>query len=224
MKKSAIFVLLAALATASAQTQEPAIGSGSMTVNVVPAGAPALPSGTEVRMKLETPISTASNKVGDSFVGRVTQDVQLDGKTVIPVGSSIEGKLVKVAEMRRFKGRPILEMRPESVTTPNGDKFVFTAVVVDTDDADVKVNNEGHIQGGGMDGRDKMELAIGAGGGAGAGALIARSGKGTLMGAAIGGGGAVIYWLTKKKSASLPAGTEVVMELSRAMMVNAASD
>jgi hypothetical protein len=42
-----------------------------------------LPSGTAVHMKLETPISTQTNKVGDTFASRVTEPVMLNGKTVM---------------------------------------------------------------------------------------------------------------------------------------------
>src|SRR5262245_52129686 len=88
-----------------------------------------LPPGTVIRMKLETGVSTAVNKVGDAFAGRVTEDVNFNGNTVIPVGSSIKGTVTKVDEKRRFKGRPVLELRPEQVTLPNGDKYNIVAVL-----------------------------------------------------------------------------------------------
>jgi len=44
-----------------------------------------------------------------------------------------------------------------------------------------------------------------------------------LVGGMIGGGATVIHWLTKKKSTMVPAGTELVMELSRPMAMTAAA-
>jgi hypothetical protein len=67
-------------------------------------------------------------------------------------------------------------------------------------------------------------MAAGTGGGALMGGLIARSGKGTLVGAILGGGAAVGYWLSKTKSATLTAGTEIVMELARPMTMQANGD
>jgi hypothetical protein len=176
-------------------------------------------------MKLETGVSTAVNKVGDSFAGRVTEDVNFDGNTVIPVGSSIKGTVTKVDEKRRYKGRPVLELRPEQVTLPNGDKYNIVAVLSSTErGTGTKVDSEGRIVGSGIDRRDKVEMAAGTAGGAGFGALVAHSGKGTLIGAMVGGGAAVGYWLSKRKSASIEAGSEIVMELSRPLSLTAAGD
>lgn len=192
---------------------------------VVERSLPNLPTGTVVKMKLETALSTSTNKAGDQFAGRVTEDVAYQGKTVIPVGSSIHGRVVRVSEPRRYKGLPTLELHPEEVTLPQGDKYTLTAIVADTSrGSKTSVDDEGRIKGQGMNGRDKLEIAAGAGVGAGMGALIGRSGTGTLVGAAVGGGAAVIYWLSKRKSASLAPGTEIIMELSRPMAMNTASD
>ena len=51
----------------------------------------ALPTGTAVKMKLETTLATFSSKAGDPFSARVTEPVVVDGKTVIPVGATVEG-------------------------------------------------------------------------------------------------------------------------------------
>lgn len=184
-----------------------------------------LPSGTPIHMKLETGVSTAANKVGDTFTGRVTADVQSAGSIIIPVGSQIIGQVSRSVENRRYKGRPTLELRPQEVILPSGDRYQIAAVVTGVDkESGTKVDSEGQIKGGGMDRRDKIEMAAGAGGGAAMGGLIARSGKGALWGAVIGGGAAIGYWLSKTKSATLTAGTEIVMELARPMSMTASGD
>jgi len=45
-------------------------------------------------------------------------------------------------------------------------------------------------------------------------------GKGFLIGGAVGATVTVTHWLGKHRSAMLPAGTELVMELSRPMSMN----
>src|SRR5579859_1829748 len=82
-----------------------------------------LPVGTAVKMKLEGVVSTQTSQVGEVFNGRVTEDVVYQGKTVIPVGSSIQGRIWKVEQPRRYKGVPTLELKPETVTLPNGEKY-----------------------------------------------------------------------------------------------------
>ncbi|HEV2021984.1 MAG TPA: hypothetical protein VGQ94_05600 [Terriglobales bacterium] len=182
-----------------------------------------LPSGTAVHMKLETPISTQTNKVGDTFAGRVTEPVMLNGKTVIPAGAAIQGQIVKLTQPRRVKGKPTIELRPDSITMPNGEKYEFHATVVDTDaSTKTSVNDEGQIKGKGRDGKDMRNIAIGTGAGLGVGA-VAAGGKGAVIGATIGAGVTVAHWLSKHKSAELPAGSEIVMELNRPMSMSSSS-
>ncbi len=183
----------------------------------------ALPEGTPVYMKLETPISTRTNKVGDRFAGRVTQPVVLSAKTIIPVGAALEGTVIRADEMRRFRGTPVIDLRPEIVTMPDGTRYSIVANIVDTSNTkDVNVDEEGRIHGRGHDGSDWKETGIATGAGALTGGLIA-GGKGTLIGAGIGATASVVHWLTKTKSADLPAGTEIVMELSRPMALSSSS-
>ena len=183
----------------------------------------ALPSGTTVHMKLETPISTKTSKVGDTFAGRVTEPVMLNGKTVIPVGAGIRGQIVKLTEPRRVKGKPTIELRPDTITMPDGEKYEFHATVVDTDaSTKTSVNDEGQIKGKGRDGKDMRNIAIGTGAGLTVGA-VAGGGKGALIGATIGAGVTVAHWLSKHKSAELPAGSEIVMELNRPMSMSSSS-
>ncbi len=177
----------------------------------------ALPAGTAVKLKLETTISTSSSKVGDAFSGRVTEAVVHQGKEIIPVGAAVEGHIAKLSEPRRVKGKPMIDLRPDLLTMPNGDKYTISAAVVDTDTRlDLSVDEEGKIKGDGMTGRDKKEIAIGTGAGVGVGA-IAGGGKGALVGALVGGSVTVAHWLMKRHSAELPAGSEIVLELSRPM-------
>ena len=51
-----------------------------------------LPTGTALRMKLETTLATFSNHAGDPFQARMTEAVVIDGKTVIPIGTTVQGR------------------------------------------------------------------------------------------------------------------------------------
>ena len=178
-----------------------------------------LPVGTAIRMKLETPLYTSSNKSGDAFEGRVTEDVKLGEKIVIPVGSALHGQVVRVAEPRRIKGKPMIQLRPESITMPNGERYTINAAVVDTNKVNgTDVDSEGRITGKTRSTRDNIELAGGTGVGAVVGGVV-DGGKGVLIGAGIGAGAAMVHWLTKHNQTSLPAGSELVFELSRPVVI-----
>lgn len=183
-----------------------------------------LPAGTEIHMRLETAVSTSTSHAGDPFAGRVIQDVSYNGAVVIPVGASVKGKVVRVLEQRRIHGKPVIELKPDRVVLPNGSEYAINAVVTDTAKASgTSVDEEGRIKGAGMDKRDKIEMAGGTAAGAGIGAW-AGGAKGSLIGAAVGGGSALVYWLSKHKSADLAPGTEIWIELNRPVALSESSD
>jgi hypothetical protein len=100
---------------------------------------------------------------------------------------------------------------------------MLNATLVDTSERHgTDVNQEGQFKGKGYDGKDLTEIGMGTGGGMLIGGL-ADGGKGLLIGGAIGATITVSHWLGKHRSAALPAGTELVMELSRPMTMTAAS-
>jgi len=230
MKKLAVLIFVALTASAMAQTEIADAKPSAARRHTVsaPATQPAtnkadefaLPVGTAIRMKLETALSTTTNKRGDRFGGRVTEAVKLNNKVIIPVGSALEGEIIRADEHRRICGTPTLDLRPQFVTLPDGTRYAVNAVLVDTSNRKaLDVNDEGEIKGRGHDNGDLLETAAGTAVGASVGAAIGR-GKGALIGATIGAGATVVHWLTKTKSANVPAGTEIIMELSRPMQLS----
>ena len=229
MKKFTILLMLAFAVTAVAQDKPSASVSGSghshsraqkpLAQPTASPNATALPIGTAIRMKLETPISTTANKRGDHFGGRVVEAVTLNGKTIIPVGAALEGDVLRADEQRRIRGTPTIDLRPTMITLPDGQKYAINATIVDTSDHSLNVTDEGEIKGPGRDRSDWIETGIGAGVGTGIGAKVGGF-KGALIGGSIGAGATVIHWLTKTKSAQIPGGTELILELSRPMAMS----
>lgn len=190
------FILLLA-ATAGAQTNQ------------------AVPAGTALMVKLETTLATFSNKVGDQFQGTLNQPVVVNGATMIPAGARIEGRVTKVSEPRRVSGRPTIGILPEAVVMPSGERYFLDATLTDTNlGQGTDVNNEGQFKGSGHDRRDQLEAGGGAAGGMLLGGLVGGP-PGILIGGAIGAGATTTHWLTKHRSATLPAGTELTLELNR---------
>ena len=188
----------------------------------VAAAQTSLPTGTAVKMKLDTTLATFSSKAGDPFSARVTEPVLMDGKTVIPIGATIEGRVTKSTEPRRIAGKPTIAIFPENLILPNGERFMLNATLVDTDRGHgTDVNTEGQYKGAGHDGRDLTEIGMGTGGGMLIGGLIGGA-KGLVIGGAVAATVTVSHWLGKHRSASLPAGTELVMELNRPMVMTSA--
>jgi hypothetical protein len=174
-----------------------------------------VPAGTALMVKLETTLATFSNKTGDPFQGSLTQPVVLNGQTVIPAGARVEGRVTKVAEPRRISGKPTIGILPEALILPTGERFFLDATLVDTNAGrDTDVNNEGEFKGSGHDRRDELETGGGTAGGMLIGGLVGGP-VGIVIGGVIGAGSTGAHYLSKHRSATLPAGTTLTIELNR---------
>ncbi len=183
-----------------------------------------VPAGTVLMVKLETTLATFSNRPGDPFRGSINQPVVVHGQTLIPAGAVVEGRVTKVSEPRRISGKPTIGILPEAVIFPNGQRYYLDATLTDTNIPGTDVNDEGQFKGSGHDRRDTVETGGGAAGGMLIGGLIGGP-PGILVGGLIGAGSGTGFWLAKHRSAIMPAGTELTLELNRpiAMDGNATS-
>jgi hypothetical protein len=173
-----------------------------------------VPAGTVLMVRLETTLATFSNRVGDPFRGSINQPVVVNGQTVIPVGAVVEGRITKVSEPRRISGKPTIGILPEAVILPNGERYFLDATLTDTNIRGADVSREGQFKGLGHDRSDQLEAGGGTAGGMLIGGLIGGP-PGILIGGAIGAGSTTAHWLSKHRSATLPAGTELTLELNR---------
>jgi hypothetical protein len=181
----------------------------------------AVPAGTALMVKLETTLATFSNKAGDPFQARLDQPVVVNGTTLIPAGARVEGRVTRITEPRRVSGKPTIGILPEAVIMPDGQRYFLDATLVDTNIKGTDVNSEGQFKGTTRERRDNLEAAGGTAGGMLVGGLVGGP-AGVLIGGVIGAGSATAHWLTKHGSATLPAGTELTLELNRPLALNSA--
>jgi hypothetical protein len=173
-----------------------------------------VPAGTALMVKLETTLATFSNKPGDPFRGQLTEAVVLNGRMIIPAGSTVEGRVTKVSEPRRISGKPTIAIVAEALVLPTGERLFVDATLVDTNIPGTDVNQEGEFKGVGHDRRDQMEAGGGTAGGMLIGGLIGGP-PGILIGGVVGAGSTGAHWLSKHRSTTLPAGTTLTLELNR---------
>lgn len=90
----------------AAATDSPAGGSATAAATVSPAGGPAgatqplhlvtLPKGTEITATVGQTLASNKSHWGDSFAASLARPVKVDGKTVLPRGTEVTGRIYEV--------------------------------------------------------------------------------------------------------------------------------
>ena len=164
-----------------------------------------IPAGTIVTVRLGEAVGSKISQPGQSFSATVANDIQVEGGTAIPSGSSASGTVVDAKPLGRFKGGAVLQLRLTSINVHGADVAVETSSVSRT-----------------ASGKGKR-TGVMVGGGAGLGALIggiAGGGKGAAIGALAGAGaGTAGSAFTGNKDIVLPAESAVSFKLEQPITV-----
>ncbi|HVN81214.1 MAG TPA: YMGG-like glycine zipper-containing protein [Terriglobia bacterium] len=180
-----------------------------------------VPDGTRIQAKLESTINSRTNRQGDRFSAKVIESVMLEGKEVIPAGTTLEGRVAEVKPASRARSKGEINLTYERLIFPNGvsETIVASASELSESEKEQIDRKEGTIKGESTQKRDAGEVAGGAAAGAGIGA-IAGGGKGAAIGAGVGGLIGLADSLRRKgKEVELPAGTKMVIRLDRPLTI-----
>ena len=197
------------------ETTEQANDSG--IVVRVPSGPNQLPEGTTLMVSLNQSLSTATTQPGTIFSARLLAPVMKDNRIVIPIGSTVTGRVTSVSEGRRITGGASIRLRPDEVVLPDGTRYFLHAEVYDLGDSRrTKPDAEGNVVNVAHGKRTIAEVGLLGGGAAAAGFMIAGGPAALVLGgAAAGYVGA--HWLLESKQAVLPKDSEVVFGLTQPM-------
>ncbi len=164
-----------------------------------------IPTGTTLRLKLQSAVASDSSKVEDTVRAELRQPVSIDGKAVLPAGTEVVGTVTDVERSGRVKGRARVAYRFNSLRAA-GERY------------DIKTSPLSH-QAAATKGQDAKKIGIGAGAGAAVGALLG-GGSGAVKGAAIGGaGGTGVVLATRGKEVHVGPGAEVTTKLTAPLTV-----
>jgi len=160
-----------------------------------------VPQGTALHVRLNEGISASKSEPGTEFSASLSDPVVVNGKTVLPQGAKVIGRVVDAQESGRVKGKASLSL-------------VLTSVV--HNGKSVPVETQTNV---GVAKSTKKRDAGVIGGAAGVGAVIgaiAGGGKGAATGAAIGGaGGTGAVLATRGEDVHYPPETRLTFVLSR---------
>ncbi len=175
--------------------------------------------GTLLKVRIKKELSTTSTAEGSDFTAELTEAVEKNGRVILPVGATLEGRVTQVRSGKRISGAAMMHLEPRSVTLPDGTQYILHAQLIDTSaDHSTRVGTEGNLIR-----RDhaKETFAV-VGGVTGAGAVaggVMGGGVGALVGATIGAGAGTIVWLKQDRQATLPQDSLLVFSLTMPMLI-----
>jgi hypothetical protein len=177
-------------------------GGISPTGSITPQG---IPAGTPVTIRLQSSLSSAASRSGDSFDAVLDEPIIVDGQTVAPRGAAITGRVVAAKASGHLQDPGYLRLTLTSISV-NGKSLPLQT-------SSLFAKGGSH---------EKRNLAM-IGGGAGAGALIggiAGGGKGALIGSAIGAaGGTGTAYATGQKDVGFSAERRLTFRLTQPVSV-----
>lgn len=164
-----------------------------------------IPEGSPFEVTLDETLASNRSHAGDLFAASLSEPIVQDGKTIIPAGAHVAGRVVDAKDAGRLHVPARLSVALSSVEV-DGKAY-------DIDTGTIRETGQNH---------NKRNLGF-IGGGAAGGAIIgalAGGGKGALIGSAIGAGaGTAGAAATGKKDVSLPAETRLRFYLLRSVTV-----
>jgi hypothetical protein len=167
--------------------------SGSMTV----------PEGTEMQVRLDTPLSSRTARAEDRFEGTVMMPVYVDNRMVVPAGARVRGTVVSAVPAERPARGGKLDLAFNTLELEDNTRVDVRSRVVSV-----------------SENIDKSETGQKAGMGAALGALLGSvigGKKGALVGILVGGAGGAIT--TRGEEVELPEGTILTLRMERPITI-----
>jgi peptidoglycan hydrolase-like protein with peptidoglycan-binding domain len=178
-----------------------------------------VPEGTVISMRMDSNLSSKTSRVGDKFTATVTIPVYVDGKTVIPAGSVVEGRVTEVTPAKRMSRSGTIAVAFDELVFPNGSRVRINGSLTSADPNErQRIDEESRVSG---DIGNRKIVFIGGGGAIGAvlGA-IAGGGKGAAVGGILGAGaGTAAILLSKGVEAEVRSGTPFGIQLAQPLVV-----
>jgi len=193
--------------------------------NILAAQQVTIPEGTVIELRMDSGLNSETSQVNDAFKASVVRSVLIDGRIAVPENSTVNGRVTMVQPAERSSRSGVIGVEFNQLSI-NGKAYSIegTLTSLHADERKQIIDEQSRVTGKSSTPRNILFIGGGAGVGAAIGA-IAGGGKGAGIGALTGGGiGALGALLSRGSEADVPLGSEVAMQLVRAVDVNAPRD
>lgn len=178
-----------------------------------------VPSGTKLRIILETPIDEVTNQIDDEVTARIAENVIVGGDILLPAGSTVIGIISEIHPARRLHRAGKIRIEFKNITTPEGKQVPIVASIL--------------TRGGLLKGKYTKKTALIAGAtlvgplAAGVGAGLAAEGGplGATVGGALGAlAGIGLFAFQRGNMVDIKAGEELNIELTEEALIPSEED
>ena len=167
---------------------------------------------TSLRVILQTPLSSNTNKRGDQFTTYLAQALVFKEKAILPKDTQIRGLVKRVKKYERLGDRASLFLLFDQIVLSSGVRIPLVASL-NTEEGNRVIKIKGKA----------VKNATIIGGSALVGTVLGRetlgkngAEKGLIVGAGLGTGA---VFLSNMKEIKLPAGTELVIKLDEPLLI-----
>ncbi|MFN8614659.1 MAG: hypothetical protein U0003_01950 [Vampirovibrionales bacterium] len=167
-----------------------------------------IPKGSTLNVRMDQPLSSNANKLGESVSGTVDAPLIVDNQVIIPTGSRAVGQIVSIVPTRHLGRHGEVTVRFYEIKTPDGNTIPIQGYIL-TDDNTGRFKGDSYA----MDtvkgvGTAAGGTALGAVSGTAIGGLLGVAGTGAVVGTGIGAVAGIGYAVTRKgKEVMVPSGT-----------------
>jgi hypothetical protein len=89
-----------------------------------------VPTGTKIPIIMDTAVDSDTSQEGDEFAARTSEDLCIDGSTVVPAGSIIKGRIAQLNSPKALNRSGSVGMKFDSITTPDQRSIPLVANLV----------------------------------------------------------------------------------------------
>ncbi|MBI5174282.1 MAG: hypothetical protein SFV17_04110 [Candidatus Obscuribacter sp.] len=89
-----------------------------------------VPTGTKIPIIMDTAVDSDTSQEGDEFSARTSEDLTIDGSTVVPAGSIIKGRIAQMNGPRALNRSGSVALKFDTITTPDNRQIPLVANIV----------------------------------------------------------------------------------------------
>jgi hypothetical protein len=89
-----------------------------------------VPTGTKIPIIMDTAVDSDTSQEADEFSARTSEDLTIDGSTVVPAGSIIKGRIAQLNAPKAMNRSGSVALKFDTVTTPDNRQIPLVANIV----------------------------------------------------------------------------------------------